>query len=73
MDEEIKEGMRRLAEGAQKGLARSLPHEDDLEVQSRRIVEQARGVIAVRGKNIINEFKKVYSREAQREEGDGDR
>lgn len=85
MDVQLKDRMKRLADGAQKGLARSLlcwkyrkagiplPHEDDLEAQSQRIVEKAQGVIVARGKNIIHEFKKVYSQQAPGGKGDEDR
>lgn len=72
MDENFRKGISRLAEDAEAGIARSIlrwkykkegvspPGDDDLETQSRQIADRARGVIAERGMNIWNEFKKVY-------------
>jgi len=80
MDESIKNGIRRLAEDAETGIARSIlrwkykkegvspPGDDDLETQSRQIAYRARGVIADRGMNIWNEFKKVYAKSGVKED-----
>ncbi len=82
MDEKTRQGIRRLAEDAETSIARSIlrwkfkkegvspPGEDDLETQARRVTDTARGVIRERGKNIWNEFKKVYAKSAGREEPD---
>jgi len=82
VDEQIKSGIKRLAEGAQTGIARSilrwkykkegvpLPGEEDLEAQSQRIADRARGVISQRGKNILNEFKKVYAKSIGEKDGE---
>lgn len=82
MDKEMKEGIKRLADGAQKSLARAilswkyrkagvpLPHEEDLEAQSQKVVEGAQEVIVARGKNIIDEFKKVYGQHGPKDEGE---
>jgi len=80
MEEQIKNGIKRLAEDAETGIARSilrwkykkegvpLPEEEDLQVQSRRIANEARGVISRGGRNILNEFKKVYGNSRGKED-----
>ncbi|MDQ1336204.1 MAG: hypothetical protein QG552_3154 [Thermodesulfobacteriota bacterium] len=82
MDEGIKKGIRRLAEDAEAGIARSIlrwkynkegapvPGDDDLNIESRRIVDRARGIISRRGMNILNEFKKVYGKSGGKEDSD---
>jgi hypothetical protein len=82
MDENIRNGIRRLAEDAETVIARSIlrwkykkegvspPGRDDLETQSREIADRARGVISERGLNIWNEFKKVYAQSVVKEDPD---
>ena len=79
MDEKTKEGIKRMAEDAETGIARSLlrwkykkegispPGEDDLESQARRVTDTARSVISARGKNVWNELKRVYAKSAGNE------
>jgi hypothetical protein len=74
MDESTKKVIRRLAEDGEARVARSIlrwkykkegiapPGDEDLESQSRRIADTARGVISERGKNLWNEIKKVYAK-----------
>jgi hypothetical protein len=80
MGENIKKGIRRLAEDAEAGIARSIlrwkykkegispPGDDDLETQSRAVADRARGVIAERGMNVWNELKKVYDKSGGKED-----
>jgi hypothetical protein len=80
MDENTRKSIRRLAEDAEARIARSIlrwkykkegvspPGDDDLESQSRRVADTARGVISERGKNVWNEFKKVYAKSGIKEE-----
>jgi hypothetical protein len=80
MDENIRNGIRRLAEDAETVIARSIlrwkykkegvspPGRDDLETQSREIADRARGVISERGLNIWNELKKVYAKSGVKED-----
>lgn len=82
MDEDIKKGIKRLAENAEIGIARSVlrwkykkeggahPGEDDLESQSRKVADRAHHVIAERGRNVWNELKKVYVKPGTREDPD---
>jgi hypothetical protein len=74
MNEKTKEGIKRMAEDAETGIARSIlrwkykkegispPGEDDLESQARRVTETARRVISERGENVWSELKKVYAK-----------
>jgi hypothetical protein len=80
MDENIRKGIRRLAKEAEEGIARSIlrwkykkegvspPGDDDLETQSRRVADTARGVISKRGKTVWNELKKVYAKSGDKED-----
>ena len=82
MDENIKKGIRRLAEDAEAGIARSIlrwkykkegaepPGDDDLEKQSRMVADRAKDVLAERGRNVWNEFKKVYVKPESKEDSD---
>ena len=82
MDENIKKGIKRLAENAEIGVARSIlrwkykkergapPMDDDLETQSRMVAGKAHDVIAERGRNVWNELKKVYAKTGGKEESD---
>jgi len=82
MDENIKKGIKRLAEDAEMGFARSIlrwkykkeggtpPKDDDLETQSRMVAGKAHDVIAERGKNVWKELKKVYVKTGAKEESD---
>ncbi len=82
MDENIKKGIKRLAENAEIGVARSIlrwkykkegrdaPGDDELKDQSRMVAEKAHDVIAERGKNVWHELKKVYAKTGVREDSD---
>lgn len=82
MDERVKNGIKRLAEDAEAGIARSilrwkykkegvpLPEEDELLAQSRQVADRARGVISRRGVNILNEFKKAYGKPGGKEDSE---
>ena len=82
MDENIKRGIKRLAENAEIGVARSIlrwkykkegkeaPGNDELKEQSLRVAGKAHEVIAERGKNVWNELKKVYAKTEVREDSD---
>jgi len=82
MDENIKKGIRKLAEDAEAGIARSIlrwkykkegtlsPGDDYLENQSRMIADRAHDVIAKRGRNAWNELKKVYVKPKIKEDAD---
>ena len=82
MDENIKKGIKKLAENAEIGAARSIlrwkykkegidaPGDDELKDQSRRVVGRAHEVIAERGRNVWNELKKVYSKTEVMEDSD---
>lgn len=82
MDENIKKGMKRLAENAEIGVARSIlrwkykkegrdaPGDDELKDQSRMVAGKAHDVIAERGRNVWNELKKVYAKTGAKEESD---
>ena len=80
MDENIKKGIKRLAEDAEAGIARSilrwkykkegtaLPQDDVLEDRSRMVADKARRVFSKRGMNVWNEFKKVYTKSGVKED-----
>ena len=80
MDENIKRGIKRLAEDAEAGIARSIlrwkykkegaapPQDDVLENRSRLVAEKARRVFSKRGRNVWNEFKKVYTKSRAKED-----
>lgn len=82
MDENIRKGLRRLAEDAETGIARSIlrwkykkdgvspPGDDDLEARSRRVADRAHDVISERGRNVWNELKKVYVKPKIKEDPD---
>ena len=82
MDENIKRGIKKLAENAEIGAARSIlrwkykkegrdaPGDDELKDQSRRVAGRAHEVIAERGRNVWNELKKVYAKTEVREDSD---
>jgi len=82
MDEKIKKGIRRLAEDAEAGIARTVlrwkykkegvspPGDDVLETRSRAVADQARHVISNRGKNVWNAFRKVYAQSGVKEDPD---
>ena len=74
MDEEIKDNLKKIAHGAEhrltklmlrwnyKKLGKPIPVDHRLDRESRKIAERANDIIAVRGKTIWKEFKKVYSK-----------
>jgi hypothetical protein len=80
MDENIKRGIKRLAEDAEVGIARSIlrwkckkegvapPQDDELESRSRMVADKAHRVISKRGMNVWNEFKKVYTKSRAKED-----
>jgi hypothetical protein len=82
MDENIKKGIKRLAENAEIGVARSIlrwkykkekvipPGDDDIETQSRMVADKVHDVIAERGRNVWNELKKVYAKTGAKEDSD---
>ena len=82
MDENIKKGIKKLAENAEIGAARSIlrwkykkegrgvPGDDELKDQSLRVAVKAHEVIRKRGKNVWNELKKVYAKNESK--GDSD-
>jgi hypothetical protein len=84
MDEQIKKSVKKLARDAENKVARSIlrwkykkegkpvPIEHQLENESRYVAEKAHQVISKRGKTVLNEFKKVYFRGDQKEEGSGE-
>ncbi|MFO7985237.1 MAG: hypothetical protein R6U38_05190 [Desulfatiglandaceae bacterium] len=82
MDPNLKKNLRKLAQGAETGVARSLlrwkykkegraaPQDEDLDTQSRKIADEAHTILSIRGKKAWNEVKKVY--EKQRAGGEED-
>ncbi len=84
MDEQIKRNVKKLARDAENKVARSIlrwkykkegkpiPVEHQLENESRYIAEKAHQIIAKRGKTVLNELKKVYVKDDQKEEGPGE-
>jgi hypothetical protein len=84
MDEQIKKNVKKLARDAENKVARSIlrwkykkegkpiPVEHQLESESRYVAEKAHQIIAKRGKAVLNELKKVYVKDDQKEEGPGE-
>jgi hypothetical protein len=84
MDEQIKKNVKKLARDAENKVARSIlrwkykkegkpiPVEHQLENESRYVAEKAHQIIAKRGKTVLNELKKVYFKDDQKEEGPGE-
>jgi hypothetical protein len=84
MDEQIKKNVKKLARDAENKVARSIlrwkykkegkpiPVEHQLENESRYVAEKAHQIIAKRGKTVLNELKKVYVKDDQKEEGPGE-
>ena len=82
MDENIKRGIKRLAENAEIGVARSIlrwkykkegrdaPGDDELKDQSQRVAGKAHEIITERGRSVWNELKKVYAKTEIREDSD---
>ncbi len=82
MDENIKKGIKKLAENVEIGAARSIlrwkykkegrdaPGDDELKEQSLRVAGKAHEIIAERGRNVWNELKKVYAKTGAKEESD---
>lgn len=82
MDENIKKGIKRFAENAEIGVARSIlrwkykkegrdaPGDEELKDQSRIVAGRAHEVIAERGRNVWDEFKKVYAKTGAKEDSD---
>ena len=84
MDEQIKKNVKKLALDAENKVARSIlrwkykkegktvPEEHQLDNESRYVAEKAHQVIAKRGKTVLNELKRVYFKDDQKEEGPGE-
>jgi hypothetical protein len=84
MDEQIKKNVKKLARDAENKVARSIlrwkykkegrpvPVEHQLENESRYVAEKAHQIIAKKGKTVLNELKKVYVKDDQKEEGPGE-
>lgn len=82
MDEDLKKNLKEMTEKTEIRLAESLlrwkykkegkeiPEDQNLEDQSRLIMEQAHKTISKRGKNIWNELKKAYGKKESKEEQD---
>ncbi len=84
MDEQIKKNVKKFANDAEKKVARAIlrwkyrkegkpvPVEHQLENESRYVAEKAHQVISKRGKTVLNELKKVYFKDNQKEEDSGE-
>jgi hypothetical protein len=80
MDDELKKNIKNVTEKTKIKLTESflrwkykkerkkVPADQDLEGQSRMILEQAHKTILKRGKNIWNELKKAYQKKGSKEE-----
>ena len=80
MDEELKKNLKKVTEKTGIKLTESIlrwkykkegkeiPADQDLEGQSRLILDQAHSTISKRGKNIWNELKKAYQNKRPKEE-----
>ena len=80
MDDELKKNLKNVTEKTELRLTESIlkwkykkegkniPAEQDLENQSRMILEQAHKTISKRGKNIWNELRKAYQNKSTKEE-----
>jgi hypothetical protein len=83
MDHEIKDNFKKFAEATEVKLARSLlrwkyrregrqlPEEYQLENRSRELATRAHNVISKRGKNVWDEFKRLYKKDTSQKEGSG--
>lgn len=72
MDEKTKEGIKRLTRDAERGIARSiirwkykkegksLPEDQQLDEQSRKVADTAHQVLSESGRNLWTELKKAY-------------
>ena len=84
MDDELKKSLKKLAEGAERGVARSLlrwkykkegrsvPEDAVLDHESRQVASRAHEIITTRSKNVWRELKGVYSKTQDKKEGPGD-
>ncbi len=83
MDDDLKKNIKKMTEKTEIRLTESLlrwkykkegkeiPADQNLESQSRQIMEQAHKTLSKRGKSIWNEFKKAYRKKgAEEEQGD---
>lgn len=80
MDDELKKNLKKMTEKTEIRLTESIlrwkykkegkdiPPDQNLEGQSRMILEQAHKTISKRGKNIWNELKRVYRKKGTKEE-----
>jgi len=72
MSEETKNNLKKMAEEAEMRIARSIlrwkyrkegkeaPMDDQLVKESRQVADRAHQVVVRRGKNVLDELKKVY-------------
>jgi len=51
---------------------RSLPPDDALEDQSKKVIGQAHRIIATRSRVVLNELRSVYEKPRDKKEGDSD-
>lgn len=77
MDENTRNGLKKLVNDAEAGIAKSLlrwrykregrlsPAEDEMEARSRVVADTAHDILAKRGKTVWNELKKVYLKEGR--------
>jgi hypothetical protein len=82
MDKDIKDDLKKLAKETEVKLTKSIlrwrykkegktmPDKETLEHKSRLITDRANMILAQRGKNIFDEFKKAYHESKKRAEGD---
>lgn len=80
MDDELKKNLKKVTEKTEIKLTESIlrwkykkegkeiPVDQDLEGQSRLILDQAHKTISKRGKNIWNELKKAYQKKGAKKE-----
>jgi len=79
MDEELKNGIKKIARNTGvkvtesilrwkfKKEGKAIPNDQNLEMQSRLITDQAHEIISRSGKNIWGEFKKAYHKKQEKE------
>ena len=77
MDENTKNGLKRLVEDAEAGIAKSIlrwkykkegrlaPAEKVMEARSREVADTAHDILSKRGKTVWGELKKVYRKEGR--------
>jgi hypothetical protein len=80
MDENMKNGLKKFAEDAETGIAKSIlrwkykkkghpvPAEEVLEARSRLVADSAHDILAEKGKTVWNEIKEIYVKKGRRGE-----